>query len=169
MSFLTKRQKTLDFFFVLRYNNLQIFFKKRGDLVKLRRLTAFLLTLLLACGAMAFFNGCKKSDPNLVYSHEIDRADQKYMRYQTFSGEKNYTAILPDSVKVIVCEIKTDSGELEIEILRQSEVAEEADLLVFRDSTEQDLEKEILLTRGGTYFIRLTAKEHCGSYSFTWK
>ncbi len=137
--------------------------------MKLRRVTAFCLTILLACGIMNLFNGCKQSDPGLVRSHEIDRADQKYMRYQTFSGEKTYTVSLADGMKAIICEVESTSGELEIEILRQSEVAGEADLLIFRDSTDQDLNKEILLIRGGIYLIRLTAKEHCGSYSFTWE
>ncbi len=135
----------------------------------LRRLCAFILTILLACGLLSLFNGCKQSDPGLVRSHEIDRADQKYMHYQTFSGEKTYTAILPDGVKTIFCNVTTTCGILEVEIRRQSDVAGEADLLIFRDSIDEDLYKEILLTRGGTYFIRLTVKEHCGSYSFTWE
>ena len=123
-----------------------------------------LITLLLSMIILIGLTGCSKNSEITLGSFERNTSTKMTMSHQWFSGskEREITVEAGETLEVLV-DIKTESGTLDAYIINEDGEYNYEGHDVQTDSFTVTLSEE------GTYTIRVEAKKHKGSFSFTWE
>lgn len=126
---------------------------------KTRTLFALLFVLLLSLSA------CSKGSYTVVVGDETNQPTEKAMVYQAFSGHKSYEFTVKEGEEITInVSVVTEEGEISAYIAKDNDVEQ----AVYEGTAIPTSDFTVTIKESGTYVIRVDAKQHKGSYSFTW-
>lgn len=126
---------------------------------KTRLVFALIFILMLSLCA------CSKGSYTVLVGDETNQPTEKAMGYQTFNGYKSYDFAVKEGEEVTIhVSIVTEEGEINAYIAKDNDVKQ----AVYQGNAIPTSDFTVTIKESGTYTIRVDAKQHKGSYSFTW-
>ncbi|MDD3839455.1 MAG: hypothetical protein PHP06_02675 [Clostridia bacterium] len=111
------------------------------------------------------FTGCTSGSYTVAKGNELNTSTKMSMNYEKFNGYKK-TKIKVNSNEIVEVSVNivTESGSIDAYIAKDDDVRNS----VYQGSDIPTSSFTVKLAEEGIYTIRVDAKNHSGSYSFSW-
>lgn len=126
----------------------------------MKKITSILIFVL--CIALT---GCTTGSFSAKNASEVNTSTKMSMTYDNFNGWKKAKLTVKEGETVEVqVSFVTQSGELEAYIAKDDDYVKS----VYMGNNIQTSSFVVTISQPGEYTIKVTAKKHSGSYSFSW-
>lgn len=116
-------------------------------------------------GLILLFSGCSNETETIIGGIEDNSPTQLSMSYETFTGFRQSIIRVPENKQVVVrIDIETETGSINAYIARDND----RDDSVYEGNKIQTSTFTVTLKEPGEYTLRVDAKKHTGSFTFSW-
>jgi hypothetical protein len=134
--------------------------RKAMELI-MKKKNLLLITLIL----VAILSGCSKGSGTVKNASELNTPTKISMIYEEFNGYKEKQIRVKENEPIIVAvNIVTESGSIDAYIAKYNDT----DNCSYEGHDIETSSFSVILSEQGDYTVRVDAKKHTGSYSFSW-
>jgi hypothetical protein len=131
-------------------------------IIKILACISSILSLLVIT---SLISGCTTGSGSTLKSTELNTSTKMSMTYEKFTGYRQTKISVGENNPVTVrVNIVTENGELDAYIAKDNNRESSS----YEGNNVPTSSFTVTLSEPGTYTIRVDAKNHSGSYSFTW-
>ena len=129
------------------------------------RVIPYVLGILVLFVVTILTSSCITGSGSTVKSSELNTTTKMSMTYENFTGYRQTKVKVKENTPIVIrVDFVTESGELDAYIARDNNL----ELSSYEGNNVPTSSFTVTLSEAGIYTIRIDAKNHTGSFSFSW-